>query len=63
MPDEIPPVKRKRKRRCDPSSLRQRCRVIAEAIGAHEVTVQRWHFEGRLKDRIMVYLIQQRGEK
>ena len=67
MPDEIPPAKRQRNRRCNPLSIRNKCKAIANAIGCHYVTAEKWHYEGKMKHRILVYLLEQsgieRGEK
>jgi hypothetical protein len=61
MPDETSPIKQRRKRRIDETSIQHSHRVIAKAIGAHVRTVQNWHYEGRLRYRILMYLLEQNG--
>ena len=55
----VNPPKVTRKRSQVAGSQRQRCKVIAETIGAHRNTVQRWELEGKLKYRIHRFLADQ----
>ena len=50
-------AKRKPGRRVVPGGIRQTCKSIADAIGAHEITVQKWHYDGRLDYHILRFLI------
>jgi len=51
-------VKQRRNRRCNPLSIKHRCRAIADAIGCHHSTAEKWYFEGRLQYRILRFLLE-----